>query len=171
MKLQKSLLILILLFIFVKLSPAFSQKCEVTKDPISGEKLITANYRDRWVYMENKGDLTKLQIVYTYSGDVTLVCPKGSELVIKLENDEILKLVTAVVALPKRQLAQGVVYTNYTFETSLDKAALAKLAASVPMLIRLPDMQTGEKDITEKWSQGKKYFKAINTGAAFILAN
>lgn len=163
--------LLVLIFIFGNLSSVFSQKCEVIKDPITGEKLIVVNYRDKWIYMENKGDVTRLQIVYTYFGDVTVVSEKGSELIIKLENDEIIKLTTSTDAMPKRQLAQGVVYTNYTYETNLDKATLAKLAASVPMLIRLPDLQTGERDITEKWSQGKKYFKAINTGATYILAN
>ena len=109
--------------------------------------------------------------MYTYFGDVTKISPKGSELIFKLDNDEIIKCVTSTDAESKRQLAQGIVYSNYTFEAVLDKATIAKLAAHAPMLIRLPDMQTGERDITEKWSQGKKYFKAINTGAAFILAN
>lgn len=160
-----------LTFLFLHFNAAQAQKCEVIKDPITGEKMITANYRDKWVYMENKGDLTNIQIVYTYFGDVTKISPKGSELIFKLDNDEIIKCTTSTDAESKRQLAQGIVYSNYTFETVLDKATVTKLAAHAPMLIRLPDMQTGERDITEKWSQGKKYFKAINTGAAFILAN
>ena len=57
-------------------------------------------------------------------------------------------------------------YTNFTFETTLDKATLTKLAAHTPVLIRLPDLQSGDRDLVEK-----KYFKAINTGATYILAN
>ena len=45
-----------LTFLFLNVNVAQAQKCEVTKDPITGEKMITANYRDKWVYMENKGD-------------------------------------------------------------------------------------------------------------------
>ena len=61
---------------------------------------------------------------------------------------------------------QGVVYTNYTFETTLNKEVLSKLAAHTPTLIRLPDMKSGDRDMIEK-----KYFKTINEGAKYILAN
>ncbi|MEQ1665769.1 MAG: hypothetical protein ABL927_10375, partial [Bdellovibrionales bacterium] len=63
-------------------------------------------------------------------------------------------------------LSQGVVYTNYTFETTLDKETLTKIAAHLPVLIRVPDLKSGDRDMVEK-----KYFKAITGGAKYILAN
>lgn len=147
-------------------SNTFAQKCEVTKDPISGEKVITENYRDRWVYMENKGDQTKLSIVKGYLGELNVAAPGGDEFIIKLDNDEILKLTTSAASMPNSYVSQGVVYTNYTFETLLDKATVEKLAAHVPVFIRVPDLKVGDRDMTDK-----KYFKAINTGAKFIIEN
>lgn len=144
----------------------FAQKCEVTKDPISGEKVITVNYRERWVYMENKGDQTKLSIVKGYVGELNVAAPVGDEFIIKLDNDEILKLTTSSVSNPNSYVSQGVVYTNYTFETMLDKATVEKLAAHAPVFIRVPDLKSGDRDMTDK-----KYFKAINTGAKFIMEN
>ncbi|MEO8149476.1 MAG: hypothetical protein ABI723_17685 [Bacteroidia bacterium] len=155
-----------LLFIIGSLTKGFSQKCEVTKDPISGEKLITVNYKDRWVYMENKGEQTKLSVVKGYAGELNVSAPSGSEFIIKLDNDEVIKLTTSANADPNSYASQGSVYSNYTFETILDKATLAKLAAHPPVLIRVPDLKSGERDMVEK-----KYFKAINVGAAYILAN
>ncbi|MBK8414377.1 MAG: hypothetical protein IPL22_07590 [Bacteroidetes bacterium] len=51
---KNTVIILFYLLTFGFVSIAYSQKCEVTKDPITGDKVITANYKDRWVYMENK---------------------------------------------------------------------------------------------------------------------
>lgn len=155
-------------FFFIMAIPAigFSQKCQVTKDPITGEKMITAVYQDRWVYMENKGENTKLSVVKGYAGELNVIAPAGSEFIIKLDNDEIIKLTTTVDAAPNSYASQGVVYSNYTFETTVNKETLAKLAAHLPILIRVPDLKSGDRDMVEK-----RYFKAINGGAKYILAN
>ena len=155
-----------MLFIFCNISICFSQKCEVKKDPITSEKLITINYRDRWVYMENKGEETKLSVVKGYIGELNVAAPIGAEFIIKLDNDEIIKLTTSSIASPNSYVSQGVVYTNYTFETTLDKTILTKLANHSPVLIRVPDLKSGDRDMVEK-----KYFKVINAGAKCILEN
>jgi hypothetical protein len=103
---------------------SFSQKYQVTKDPITDEKVITATFRDRWVYMENKGDQTKLSVVKGYMGELNIEAPIGSEFIIKLDNGEIINLATISVSSPNSYANQGVVYTNYTFETTLNKEAL-----------------------------------------------
>ena len=155
-----------LLLILAIPSLGFSQKCQVINDPISGEKMITATYQDRWVYMENKGDLTRLSVLKGYLGELNVSAPIGSEFIIKLDNDEIIKLTTTAIATPNSYLSQGVVYTNYTFETTLDKETLTKIASHLPVLIRVPDLKSGDRDMVEK-----KYFKAITGGAKYILAN
>jgi hypothetical protein len=114
--------------------------------------------------MENKGDQTKLSVVKGYLGEVNVSAPVGSEFIIKLDNDEIIKLTTTAIAAPNSYASQGVVYTNFTYEVTIDKDILTKLSAHVPVLIRVPDIKTGDRDMVEK-----KYFKAINTGAKYIL--
>ncbi|MBK9637648.1 MAG: hypothetical protein IPO63_07460 [Bacteroidetes bacterium] len=83
-----------ILFLLILAIPTFgfSQKCQVTKDPITGEKMITAIYQDRWVYMENKGEETKLSVLKGYMGELNVSAPIGSEFIIKLDNDEIFKI-------------------------------------------------------------------------------
>ncbi|MBK7970691.1 MAG: hypothetical protein IPK08_18190 [Bacteroidetes bacterium] len=163
---KNTVIILFYLLTFGFVSIAYSQKCEVTKDPITGDKVITANYKDRWVYMENKGENTKLAIVKGYVGELNISSPVGDEFIIKLDNDEVLNLKTSAVAAPNSYISQGVVYTNYTFETILDKATVAKLAAHAPIFIRFPDLKSGDRDWIDK-----KYYKAINVGAKFIMEN
>jgi hypothetical protein len=158
--------IVALLFLILCSITGFSQKYKVTTDPISGEKIITATYQDKWVYMENHGEETKLSVVKGYLGELNIEAPVGSEFIVKLDNNEIIKLATTVAAAPNSYLSQGVVYTNYTFETSLSKEVLTKLSEHAPILIRLPDMKSGDRDMVEK-----KYFKVINAGAKYILAN
>ena len=147
-------------------SITFAQKCQVSKDPITGEKIITVNLQDRWVYMENQGDQTKLSVVKGYLGELNVAAPAGSEFTLKLDDGTILKLTTTAVSAPNSYASQGVVYTNYTFETTLDKETVAKLAAHVPTFLRLPDLKSGDRDMVDK-----KYFKAMNVGAKYILAN
>ena len=159
-------LIFALLLTLFNLNEGFSQKCEVKKDPITGEKLITANFRDKWVYMENKGDQTKFSVVKGYLGELNVIVPIGSEFIIKLDNDEIIKLTTTSESAPNSYASQGVVYTNYTFETILDKETIAKMSTHLPVLIRVPDLKSGERDIVDK-----KYFKAATAGAKFIMEN
>ncbi|MBL0071539.1 MAG: hypothetical protein IPP34_06915 [Bacteroidetes bacterium] len=113
---KNTVIILFYLLTFGFVSIAYSQKCEVTKDPITGDKVITANYKDRWVYMENKGENTKLAIVKGYVGELNISSPVGDEFIIKLDNDEILNLKTSAVAAPNSYISQGVVYTNYTLK-------------------------------------------------------
>ena len=164
MKLHQILFSLILILSSSTFS--FSQKYQVTKDPITDEKIITATFRDRWVYMENKGEQTKLSVVKGYMGELNIEAPIGSDFIIKLGNGEIINLATTSVSSPNSYANQGVVYTNYTFETNLNKELLSKLATHAPTLIRLPDMKSGDRDMIEK-----KYFKTINEGAKYILAN
>ena len=104
---------------------SFSQKYQVTKDPITDEKIITATFRDRWVYMENKGEQTKLSVVKGYMGELNIEAPIGSEFIIKLDNGEIINLATTSVSSPNSYANQGVVYTNYTFETTINKEVLS----------------------------------------------
>jgi hypothetical protein len=164
MRNYKTLIAFLILILSSTLS--FSQKYKVENDPITGEKVITAVYQDKWVYMENKGEMTKLSVVKGYLGELNIEAPVGSEFIIKLDNNEIIKLATTVAASPNSYLSQGVVYTNYTFETSVNKEVLTKLAEHLPILIRVPDMKSGDRDMVEK-----KYFKVINAGAKYILAN
>lgn len=61
------------------------------------------------MYMENIGDQTKLSIVKGYLGELNVAAPGGDEFIIKLDNDEILKLTTSVASMPNSYVSQGVV--------------------------------------------------------------
>jgi hypothetical protein len=144
-----------------------AQKCEVKKDAITGEKVITVNYDDRWVYMESKNGTISLQLSFNYSGQMNTSIPKGTEVSVKLKNDEVLKLITSTETLPKR-LPFG---TRYTYEFTLDKETVSKFAASPPVFIRLVDLKAGNYEITPDDYTGKKSLKVIEKGSKFILEN
>ena len=118
------------------------------------------------MYIENKGDQTKLSIVKGYLDELNVAAPPGSEFSLKLEDDTILKPNITSVAVPHSYASQGVVYTNYTFETTLDKETVTKLATHLPTFLRLPDLKSGVRDMVDK-----KYFKAMNVGVKYILTN
>jgi hypothetical protein len=171
---RKRKLLLLAIIIIASNFPCFSQKCEVSKDPITGEKLITANYKDRWVYLESKNDQIKFSLMWWFSGALNETVPKGSEVIFKLENGEIIKLNTVSDADPKRNANQVGVFSAYTYEFIIDKAQLNKFASSKSVLIRLPDVKSGSSDMTGKDQFGnlsKDYFKAIQKGSKHILTN
>jgi hypothetical protein len=165
---------LLILFSLIAGYSSFSQKYETIHDPITNEKLVTANYQNKWVYLEAKNGQVKFILEWWFSGVINTVIPKGSDVIIKLENGEIITLKTVSDISPKSQANAAGVFSAFTYETTLDKALLAKLAASKPVLIRLPDVKSGSPDITGKdgfGNAGKKYFNVIQKGSSYLLEN
>lgn len=170
---KKKYLILSFLLSIASFS-SFSQKYEAINDPITNEKLITANYKDKWIYLEAKKGKVKFILEWWFSGALNVVIPKGSDIIIKLENDDIITLKTVSDITPKPQANTVGVFSGYTYETALNKDILSKFSASKPVLIRLPDVKSGSADITGKDSYGnigKQYFKVIQKGSTYLLEN
>jgi len=165
------LLFALLLMNFTTLN---AQKCKVGKDPITNESVVTFDYGSRAVYFEYKGSTIHLEMRFNYNGVYKVIVPKGTELIFKLENGEIIKLPTITDTPPKTDAATSsssmYIYTNYCYQMELTKEQVTKLADSKVILLRYPDGQGGTLDYTPK-GLGKILTNAINKGANCIKEN
>lgn len=162
---------LIILFT-ICFNSGFSQKCEVTKDPITNETITSFNFKNRMVYYEHQKGVSSLEMLFTYGGELNVTIPKGTELLFKLESGEILKLVTANDAIPKSQVVasqySASVITYYSYLMQINKETMAKLAGSPVVLIRFPNGKGGQDDFIPK-GRAKKISSAIVKGAQCMM--
>jgi hypothetical protein len=148
---------------------AFSQKAKVTKDAFTGEQVVTAV--NAFVAYEVKNKTTTLVIPFTYGGQLTNVIPQGTEVLFKMKNGDVIKLLTKIDAQPSTkiyasQYSAGINTTyNYTFD--IDKVTIDKLSKLTMELARFPNFPSGTVDIQGKMA--KKLAKSILTGAKNII--
>lgn len=165
---KTNLLLTVLTFLFLN-NVAFGQKAKVTKDEFTGEQIVTA--ANAFVAYEIKNKVITLVIPFTYWAQLTNVIPEGTEVMLKMDGGEIIKLMTKGEAKPMTsvyasQYSAGVkTQYNYTFE--LEKITLDKLSKVKMVLARFPNFPSGNVDIEGK--MGKKLGKSILTGAKNII--
>ena len=122
----------ILLFAIILSSmTAFSQKGEVKEDPITGEKVCVFSNKYRTLRYEYKyGEEVDFYTTFNYQGEQNVLIPKGSEIFFKLKDDSILKLHSAVDAVPQTKVSAYNVFTTYTFLFKLSHDQVKTLAKS-----------------------------------------
>lgn len=165
---------LLAIFFIILINCSYSQKCSISRDPITNEAIASFNYKERKVYFEHKKGILSLEMMFTYSGELNVVIPKGSELFYKLENGEIIKLITVNNAVPNSQIIanqnSATVLTFYSYIMQITKQDLNKLANSKVVLIRFPNGKDGQQDFILK-GRWKKISGAILKGAVCMLSN
>lgn len=162
----------ILLFAIILSSmTAFSQKGKVEEDPITGEKTCVFSNKYRTLRYEYKyGEEIDFYSTFNYLGEQNVLIPKGSELFIKLKDGSIIKLHSAVDAVPQTKVSQAGVRTDYTFLCKLSHDQVKTLAKSKIAFIRYPSTDGGTVDFKVK-GLGKIYGNKITKGAIFISEN
>jgi len=171
---MKKITIFLAALLLMGFSNAFSQKCKVGTDPITNEHSVSFDYANRTVFYEYKGALVNLELKFDYNGVLKVIVPQGTEIIFKLENGEIMKLVTASDAPPKTDASSSMysttIYTNYYYPIQLSKDQVKQLATSKVVLIRYPDTQGGTRDFEPK-GLTKKLADVLQKGALCIQEN
>lgn len=166
---KKILLLSCLAASLCSVKQGFAQKCETGKDPFTGEPVQLFNYQNRSLYFENKSGNIKLEIEVTLGGEFNTILAEGAEVLLKLENDDIVKLNSNARAVPKAQIFNYQVITKYVLVFDMDKATLEKLASNQIALIRFPNGKGGSEDREIKGRANAKYAKALQSGANCML--
>jgi hypothetical protein len=170
---KKQLLLLTLAIAILSINYSYAQKVKVTKDPFSGEKIVSAG--NGTYYFESKGNNLKFDLGLTYGGQLTSVIPSGTELLIKLVNGDIIKLSTSAESKPSSQVyasqySAGIV-TFYVFNFIIDKATLNKFTAAKVELVRFPDTKGGNIDLDKKSRYVRKNLKGLDKTAQKMMMN
>ncbi len=166
-------------FILIALCSIFlidcnAQKCEVTEDPFTNEKVISFNWKNGIVFYELKSDKIKFGITCNYNGDRDVIIEKGHKAFFKFDNGETMELTTCVDSHPDTNISASqygaAVFTYYTFTFSLSKDQLNKLAVNKTTAVRYPDTNGEYLDVILKGKRNK-YTKAVLEGGQCILSN
>lgn len=166
---MKKNLMALLLITSVVATNGFAQKCETGKDPFTGETAQIYKLKDNSLIFENKAGKVTLTIMNGQDGERNVIIPKGSEVQMKLDNDEVIKLITINDAPPKSQLYGYQVMTYYTYTFDVDQATLHKLADNMATLFRFPTDNGTFFDMKVKGGRIGKYTKMIQKGAQCML--
>lgn len=153
---------------------ADAQKRQVSEDPFTNEKVISYNWKGGIVFYESKTDEIKFGIRCTYSGEQNVTIEKGNKAFFKLDNGEVMELLTCVDAHPDTHINASQyganVYTFYTFVFSLSKDQLDKLAKFKTTAVRYPDTNGEYLDVILKGKRNK-YTKAVLEGGQYLVSN
>ena len=163
---KKSLLAIIILTLSLS---GFSQ-CKVEKDAFTNEKVVSYNYHNKVIYFDYRADSILFEIMFDYDGAIKVLIPAGTELMFKLENGEIIKLLTIIDSAPMSKVESNSIRTKYSYRMILTRDEIKKMANSYVTLIRYPDTKGGFTD-AKLTGLAKKFAKAIYKGAKCIYEN
>lgn len=169
-KIMKNIKILLSMILIANFSYLNAQKCNVTNDEFTKEKIVSYDFNNRVVYYELKNDTIRLEMVFNYNGECNVFIPKGTELLFKLENQEIIKLNTFMDAAPNTNVSGNTVITKYSYKMVISKEQIANLATSKIILLRYPDAKGGYLDYQFK-GFGKILSNILLKGAECIKSN
>jgi len=163
---MKTIILLAAYFILTTI-PAFSQKCITTADPFTAEEISSYDYHNKWIYYELKNGSVTLELTLALTGQVNIIAPKETEIFMKFENSEILKLVSVTEAIPAIHVSTGsgftAVWTEYCYKFNLTKEDINILASAKLALLRYPDANGALWDLDSELR--KKWIKVLLEGA------
>lgn len=153
---------------------SFAQKCDYEfngKDEFTGKvKKVT---KDKiklgvFVYLERMDETYDLRLEFTYGGALEQGIAKGTEVLFKLKDGTILKLVTLEDHMPSKQVNASQYGTSVTsfvnMKCGISKEELMKMAGSELTIVRL---SLGGKEFTLEIPEGKA--KNLKQSAVCII--
>ncbi|RXQ87176.1 hypothetical protein EO244_16675 [Ancylomarina salipaludis] len=149
---------------------AYSQKCEISKDPFTNEQIVTFNFNKRTILYELKNDTVRFEMKFRYKGEKNVLMAKGASLLYKLENEKSIKLKSVNDSYPNSYVYANQVGTAYSLVFNVPREDLEEIANSIITVMRFPDTNGGYVDLVSKGS-GKRTFKIIKKGAQCMLDN
>ncbi len=159
---------LISLCFLLSISFSYGQKCEVQADPFTGERTIKFMNQYKTLRYENTGgEFTDFYTTFSYGGEQNVSVLKGSEIMFKLNNGDIVKLKSIDDANPQSRLIETTIISMYTYHFKLTKEQVDQLASDKIALMRYPSLDGGSLDWKVK-GLGKIYASKITKGAQCV---
>jgi hypothetical protein len=164
----RAIITLLLCNLFIAAS---AQKCVESADPISNEKTVVFESKDKWIntkYEIKSGNLTLSQSMY-YDGSITGTASEGLEFIFKLENGDLITLKSTSEASGKANVSGVGIVTYFTFLFKPTKEQVNKLSVSPVVLLRRPKLVTNGTEDLDKKHYNLKYMNGpLKKGAACI---
>ncbi len=169
---NKNIIILLICLLTAKLS--ISQKCENQKDPFTNEPVLTFDYSPydiKFLHFELRKDKRTLEFRAVESGALVYTIPEGSDILMKFENGDTIRLKTVGETLSKANNSGPqlqIVYSEYYLKTEITVEQLQKMASSPIAVLRFPDLHGATIDYKAD-DMRKAYRKSFTEGAKCML--
>ncbi|MES2679280.1 MAG: hypothetical protein V4635_05315 [Bacteroidota bacterium] len=153
---------------------SYSQ-CKTKTDAITNEKIVSyaTDFRENTLLNTMKMEIKKPEITLdfsiTYKGAFESSVPNGTEIVVKLSNNEILKLKTSGDAKPRVIADYSGVFTSFSYVFVLTKEMVTKIASVGCELVRFPDLKSGNLDSDKAAKHLGKGAKCLSESPEFKL--
>lgn len=168
------------LFLFTMLIGlnSFGQKCEKIIDPFTNEPVATYEWRQRGlrsIYFESSKGTIYFQFRAGEMGSIEATIPKGSEVLIKLENGAVFKLLTtddirSTTSSTSIGESNNVMFSTYYIKAFVSIDQLKQMAKFKITDLRYPDLNGGSKQYNEKELRDK-FEKFLMEGAQCMASN
>lgn len=130
----KKIISILLLLSALYVTPVQAQKCKYDfdkKDPISGERIRRNQHNiNLWTKMAlyRANDDIRFEFSFARNGEDNFSVPIGTKIFIKLEDETIIELKSANVALPVSFVTSNQVATSFAFSYYITKEQMQKIA-------------------------------------------
>lgn len=164
------------LILFLTFHAAFGQQCNKKIDSFSNEEITTFEWKRggiRNLYFESTKGTIIFEFRGTEMGAVEQTIPKGAEVLIKLENNEIIKLTSLNDARSAVQSitlsdSDNMTFSQYYLRMEITPEHLQKLAKFRLTDLRYPDLHGSSRSLDDE-QLGNKWQRLVMDGAKCIL--
>ncbi|HOX84308.1 MAG TPA: hypothetical protein PLJ60_16375 [Chryseolinea sp.] len=130
---------------------SLGQECQKVSDPFTNEPVISFEWKAggiRTLFYESRNGKSTLEIRLGELGAVEYVIPKGSEILFKLENGDVIKLVTvldsrSVVSSTTINESNNMTSSTYFLKMEITGEQLKQLAKFKVSNMQIPDLHGG----------------------------
>ncbi len=135
----------------------WGQTCEKKTDPFSNEMVMSFEWKSgslRTLFYEARGGKNTLEFRVGETAAIEMTIPKGSEVLIKFENGEIIKMTTkldARSAVSNTNIGTSIVtFSTYFLKMEVGADQLKKLANNKVSDMQFPDLHGGVQTYDSK---------------------
>ena len=143
-------------------SLSFGQDCKVQFDPFTDSKVVSYEF-GKYIIFNLKNNEVLLRYQLQFDGIMNTEIPEGSVISFRLENDDIIELLTLEGASPvtisgSNQSFTSPNVTEYFVNMKLTKKQLKNFAISTMTHVRYPDLKGGftTSDKSKRWRRKLK---------------
>lgn len=153
----------------------FAQTCEKKPDPFSNEMVMSFEWKSgglRTLFYEYRGGKNTLEFRVGETAAIEVTIPRGSEVLIKFENGEIIKMATVLdarSAVSNTNIAGNIVtFSTYFLKMEVNAEQLKKLADNKVSDMQFPDLH-GSVQTYDTKELRNRFERFLQEGAKCLL--
>lgn len=142
---------------------SLGQECQKGPDPFTNEPVVSYEWKSggiRTLFFESRNGKNTMEVRFGEVGAIEYMIPKGSEVFVKLENQEVIKMTTVLdsksgVSSTTLDADNNVTFSMYYLKMEITNEQLKQLAKFKVTNIQIPDLHGGVQTLGTKELRNK----------------